>query len=144
MVELTPKARAKLMKEQGPGGLQDCVEGICRALRLDYYHTYSSKKSQPGYPDMTIVAPLADGRKRIIFVELKNQKRRPTEDQARWLDHFSELAMELDDGSVESLLWRPMDWFSGEIDRVLRGGDPQSGLWLSKFGVYGDKLSQPR
>ena len=55
------------------------------AARLGYlsYHTYSSKRSAPGYPDVTLVHP-AGGT--LFLLELKRDTEHPTLAQQRWLD----------------------------------------------------------
>ena len=61
------------------------------------YHTYDSRRSQRGYPDLTMVrAP------RVIFAELKTEGGRVTETQKQWLDAFGQTP-------VETYLWRPSD-----------------------------------
>ena len=71
------------------------------------YHTYDSRRSAPGYPDLTIVT--AD--RRVIFAELKVGKRQPTETQWVWLralpDH-------------QAYLWRPDDL--DDAVRIISGG----------------------
>ena len=66
----------------------DCLESELKskvrelAIRLgwEYYHTNDSRRSEAGFPDLVLVR-----RQRLIFVELKRQKKDPTTDQKRWL-----------------------------------------------------------
>ncbi len=45
------------------------------------YHTYDSRRSNPGFPDLVLVrAP------RVIFAELKRQRGRVTAAQTEWVD----------------------------------------------------------
>ena len=71
------------------------------------YHTYDSRRSTKGYPDLTIVT--LDGR--VIWAELKVGKKQPTEDQWGWLrglpDH-------------QAYLWRPDDW--DDAVRIIQKG----------------------
>ena len=60
------------------------------------YHTYDSRRSAPGFPDLTIVTR----DRRLIFAELKNDRGRVTEYQKSWLEA-------LPDHQV--YLWRPDD-----------------------------------
>ena len=62
-----------------------------------------------GFPDLVLCR-----RDRVLFVELKAQRGVLSPAQARWL---ANLALALPDGSV--FVWKPADWHSGEIDRVL-------------------------
>jgi VRR-NUC domain len=68
------------------------------------YHTYRSKRSPSGFPDLVFV------RDRIVFAELKATTTRVTSEQRRWLDALA-------DAGGEVYLWRPDDW--PEIERVL-------------------------
>ena len=63
------------------------------------YHDYDSRRSSPGFPDLTMVSE--DGR--IIFAELKSQKGRVKKEQQAWLDRLGE------NPGVEVYLWRPSD-----------------------------------
>lgn len=65
------------------------------------YHTFDSRKSQAGFPDLVLV------RDRIIFAELKTETGRPTADQERWLEGLREAGAEVH-------LWKPSDWASIE------------------------------
>lgn len=49
----------------------------------------------------------------MIFAECKRQGERPTPDQIAWLEV-------LDEAGAEVYVWRPADWLSGEIERVLQ------------------------
>ena len=44
------------------------------------YHTYDSRKSEPGFPDLVLV------RDRVLFRELKSEKGRLTKAQEAWAD----------------------------------------------------------
>jgi hypothetical protein len=134
---------AKAMKERGRGGLQECVTDLCRALNLEIYHPYDSRKSDPGYPDCTIV-DMDLGR--IIYAELKTQKNRATKDQVRWLDALA-LVADARTTQIDVFLWRPSHWLDGTIEKILRGNpdyrEPGSGRWFLGEGVPGDKFSLP-
>ena len=64
-----------------------------------YYHTYDSRRSDAGMPDIVMVRP-----PRVIFAELKSQKGRVTPAQGEWLDALADCP------GVETHLWRPSDW----------------------------------
>lgn len=70
------------------------------------YHTYRSKRSPSGFPDLVLCRP----HDRVVFAELKGEKTRVTRDQRTWLDA-------LEAAGAEVYLWRPDDW--GEITSVL-------------------------
>ena len=61
------------------------------------YHTYDSRRSEPGFPDLVMAHPI---QKRIVYVELKSAKGRVTNAQAQWLD-------DLHDAGAEAYIWRP-------------------------------------
>ena len=78
--------------------LQQLVLGACRQLRLLAYHTYDSRKSQPGFPDLVIV-----GGTTILYRELKTEKGKVTSAQNYWLDALRHAGIDAD-------VWRPSDW----------------------------------
>jgi hypothetical protein len=75
------------------------------------YHTYDSRRSSPGFPDLVLVRP-----PRLLFVELKVGRRKVTNEQELWL-------LALGACSAETYVWRPDDWPT--IEEVLsRAGNP--------------------
>ncbi len=99
------------------------------------YHTLRSRGSKSGYPDRTCA------RERIIFVELKREKTKPTPDQVMWLDKLAA-------AGGETYLWKPSDlneagiilsgrWRYDPVMRDLRSGDrsllPNS-MWIAGQG----------
>ena len=64
------------------------------------YHTYSSRKSEEGYPDLTLVRP-----GRLIFAELKSTRGKVTREQHLWLDMLQRSVPQ-----VEVEIWRPSDY----------------------------------
>ena len=81
------------------------------------YHTYDSRRSSPGFPDLVIVTR----DRRLIFAELKVGKSKPTGDQWAWLralpDH-------------QAYLWRPNDWH--DVLRIIQYGHSVSVGMLRK------------
>jgi hypothetical protein len=78
---------------------------LARLLGYLVYHPYDSRRSEKGYPDLTMVKPGCDDRPgRIIFAELKTNVGRVSPSQREWLQ-----ALEGCPG-VECYLWRPSDW----------------------------------
>ena len=70
------------------------------------YHTYDSRRSNPGFPDLVMVRD-----NRVIFAELKTMKGKVTKHQERWLEALAKT-------QVEVKLWRPSD--INDIEEVLR------------------------
>jgi VRR-NUC domain len=60
------------------------------------YHTFDSRRSQSGFPDLVLV------RDRVIFAELKRQDGKPSAAQKEWLDGLAS-------AGAEVYLWRPSD-----------------------------------
>ena len=69
------------------------------------YHTYDSRRSNPGFPDLVMVRD-----NRVIFAELKTMKGKVTKHQERWLEALAKT-------QVEVKLWRPSD--INDIEEVL-------------------------
>ena len=62
------------------------------------YHTYDSRRSQAGFPDLVMTK---NGR--IIFAELKSQKGRVRPEQQMWVDELEKHP------GIEVYVWRPSD-----------------------------------
>lgn len=88
--------------------LQQMVIDLARWAGYIHYHTVDSRKSRPGFPDLVLVHVRTG---RVVFVELKAEKGRVTDAQQEWLTLLGKCS--------EVYLWRPADWESGEIRRVL-------------------------
>lgn len=83
------------------------IRQACRKLGLLCYHTYDSRRSEPGFPDLVIV-----GAERVIYRELKSERGRLRPEQRTWLDALSRAGQDAD-------VWRPGDFYSGRIVREL-------------------------
>lgn len=70
------------------------------------YHTYDSRRSAAGFPDLVLVR-----RPRVIWAELKSDRGRITPEQRAWI-------FDLRSSGQDVRIWRPSDW--PEIERVLR------------------------
>lgn len=55
------------------------VVDLARRLGWTIYHTFNSRRSAHGFPDLVLV------RERIVYLELKREKGALTDDQKRWL-----------------------------------------------------------
>ena len=75
---------------------QKQVVAIARRCGWAVYHTYDSRRSAPGYPDLTLV------RERLVFAELKREDGKLSSAQEEWLER-------LRDAGVEVHVWRPSD-----------------------------------
>ena len=84
---------------------QRTVVDAARRLGWSVYHTFDSRRSASGFPDLVLV------RDRIIYVELKSAKGRQSAAQMAW-------AHALSAAGAEVYLFRPDDW--PEVEEVLR------------------------
>ena len=94
---------------QTGGMTEDTLLAHVRALAKQYgylcYHTYSSKRSEPGYPDLCLARPAsATSPGRLLFAELKTQTGKVTQEQAIWLDILRHTIP-----GLEAYTWRPAD-----------------------------------
>lgn len=72
------------------------------------YHTYDSRRSVAGYPDLTLI------RGRVLVVaELKVGRNKLTPEQAAWVAAF-------EGAGIPAYLWTPDSW--DDIEAVLVGG----------------------
>ena len=89
--------------------LQDHVVRLAKALGWMVYHTYDSRRSEPGFPDLVLVR-----NDEVWFVELKSEKGRLTPEQDQWLSRLENAR------TVETALWRPKHWLNSTIEDALR------------------------
>ena len=66
------------------------------------YHTFNSRRSAPGFPDLVLARSGA-----VLFVELKTTTGKVSKAQAEWLD------------ATGGECWRPTDW--PHIEATLSG-----------------------
>lgn len=77
------------------------------------YHTYDSRRSAAGFPDLVMVRG-----SRLVFAELKTERGRVSVAQSIWLRAL-QVVMGKTGGIVSVYVWRPRDW--GDIEDVLSG-----------------------
>lgn len=75
------------------------------------YHPFDSRRSEPGYPDLTLVHP----ERGLVFAELKTARGRLSAAQVRWLTAIGQ-------AGARAYVWRPDDW--PRIAAVLNGDMP--------------------
>ena len=78
--------------------LQEAIRELARYLQLLCYHTFDSRRSEPGWPDLVIVGPSG-----CLFRELKSERGRLTEAQTIWLSS-------LRTAGLDAAIWHPTDW----------------------------------
>jgi hypothetical protein len=96
--EPAPSRRAVPMSERD---LQRYVLDVARARGWLVYHTFDSRRSQPGFPDLILLR--AD---RQVVTELKVGRNKPTDAQELWLDAFHE-------AGAQVCVWR-----EGDLDAI--------------------------
>lgn len=77
------------------------IVAAAQTLGWTIYHTYNSRRSTRGFPDLVLVRP-----PRVIFAEVKTLKGEVTPVQGYWRDDLEACP------GVEYYLWRPKDWDS--------------------------------
>jgi VRR-NUC domain len=82
---------------------QATVVDAARLLGWKVFHPYDSRRSEPGWPDLTLVRP-----PRLVFVELKVHGRL-TGAQRRWLSLLAACG-------AEAYLWRGAGGHCAEAD----------------------------
>lgn len=88
--------------------LQDTVVRMAKLLGWLVYHTYDSRRSEPGFPDLVLTHPDHG----TVFMELKREKGRVSKYQHRWMETLA--------ASGERVyLVRPSDMDT--VESVLRG-----------------------
>lgn len=80
------------------------------------YHTYDSRRSQPGFVDLVLCKPGTEDRAgRLVLLELKSARGRLTVDQAEWLAALATVP------GLTARLARPSDW--AELEALFRRPD---------------------
>ena len=70
---------------------------VARANNWRVYHTFDSRRSPAGFPDLVLV-----GHGRVLFRELKTDKGRMSKPQKEWMQS-------LIDADADFSVWRPRD-----------------------------------
>lgn len=68
------------------------------------YHTYNSRRSAYGFPDLILLKAFDNGKAICLALEVKSQKGRVRPGQREWIETFS-----LVDGVI-SAITRPLEW----------------------------------
>lgn len=106
-----PIQPADLRLKMTEADLQAAVIDLLGTLNYKYYHTRDSRGSNAGFPDLTIWG----GRHhKLMFAELKSTKGKVSKPQADTLRGLANTGAFV-------YVWRPYDWITGGIERILRG-----------------------
>lgn len=91
--------------------LERAVRGLLKTYRLWGYHPYDSRRSEPGFPDWTIIGS------RVLFRELKAEAGQLSREQVR-------VRNLLQAAGADWAVWRPSDLRSGRIAAELAAVRP--------------------
>ena len=111
---LTP-AQEQIAKAMGEATLQREVMKTLAMWEWRSYHSWSSRHSSAGFPDIVAVRGL-----RVIFAELKKEDGELSTAQEEWIGALRVTITLARSDIVEVYVWRPSDLLSGRIDEVLR------------------------
>ena len=89
--------------------LQAAIVELARTIGWMVYHPYDSRRSTPGYPDLTMVHPRTGA---ILFAELKTETGKVTDEQDQWLRALAVRGL--------AFVWRPEHLTDGSIARALQ------------------------
>ena len=101
------RLRIRRPKYQYEKDFQKGVEDYAQLCGWAFYHTYDSRRSNAGFPDLTMVR-----KDRLIFAELKSPRGKVRPAQVEWLKMLHDVP------HIEVYLWRPADW--DDIEKILR------------------------
>lgn len=82
--------------------LQGSVVDLCAHLKLWCWHPYDMRRSERGWPDLTILG------RGEIFAELKSQRGQLTREQRQ-------VGYRLQAAGLRFVVWTPADWLDGTI-----------------------------
>ncbi len=100
---LTVASRKDTLPEMSEAKLLAQVRALAAIRGWLCYHTHDSRRSQAGYPDLTLCRARPGEKGRVVFVELKSHCGRLTAAQRLWTDTLRAAGAEVH-------VWRPDDW----------------------------------
>ena len=89
--------------------LQQWVLAVAKMGRWMAYHTFDSRRSQPGFPDLILIRGTT-----LIAAELKVGGNHPSPIQLEWLEAFAAVRR------VEAMVIRDGAEYDGVAERLLR------------------------
>ena len=84
----------------------ESIIDLARSTGWMVYHTYDSRRSTAGFPDLVMTK-----HKRLVIAEIKTETGKTSPAQDQWLETLRTAR------GVKVKLWRPSDW--PEIERTL-------------------------
>lgn len=107
----TVEGRDFLLRHATERQWQDTILEAARRLNWTCYHTFDSRRSAPGFPDLCCVR--AGGP--LLFIEVKTERGTLTPAQRCWLGMLETVP------GVLAMVARPSDW--EHIESILRGDE---------------------
>lgn len=101
--------RLTIAKNMSEATLQTKCEMAAKELGWIAYHTYDSRRSPAGFPDLVMIHPPSGY---LVVRELKSMKGTTTKDQDMWLAGFAA-------AGVDTGVWRPIDYVNETVIRTL-------------------------
>jgi len=98
---------AHLAGKMSEAELEEQIRDACNKLGIIRFHVRVSIGTTPGLPDDILIGPGG-----VLWRECKNQKNKPTPEQAKTGEMLTAIGQDF-------AIWRPEDWFSGRIKREL-------------------------
>ena len=65
--------------------MDNAIRDACKLGNALHYHTHDSRRSEPGFPDWTILPTRMNPDRSIIFAEVKTKDDRLSVDQHEWI-----------------------------------------------------------
>ncbi len=84
--------------------LQEMIIARAKALGWLVYHTYDSRRSAPGFPDLVLCRS-----GQVLFIEVKSEKGKLSKAQDKWLTELGVDTSLQFDHFHEVYVWRPSD-----------------------------------
>lgn len=114
----TTQYRQVIADEMPEDTLQARVEELAVELGWLIYHTYDSRRSRAGFPDVVMIRG-----NRIMWRELKAAKGEVSEEQRTWIEALTKARADVG-------VWRPAHLLDGTILAELRAVEPRPGARL--------------
>lgn len=89
---------------QSEKAFQQAVVEYARLNRWKVFHPFDSRRSEPGWPDLTMVRG-----EMLLFAELKTEKGRLSPAQEDWTSELQGVSNGAA-GAMRVYVWRPSDW----------------------------------